>query len=161
MTTHRGDPGGIEIVELTADEYRAAIPGLTALLVDAVEGGAAVNFLAGVTDDEARAWWAARIAQVADGTISAFVARRRLAGGRQRRRRRHRRLDAPDRATRTRTAGRSPRSSSSLGAPGVSAGADGCRGGRALADGRWLLILDTEPQRRGLLPLLGCGKSAM
>jgi GNAT superfamily N-acetyltransferase len=62
------------IRELDADGYRAAIPALADLLVDAVDGGAAVNFLAGVTHDEAAAWWQERIDLVRDGVISAFVA---------------------------------------------------------------------------------------
>jgi ribosomal protein S18 acetylase RimI-like enzyme len=55
--------------------YDDAIDGLGALLVDAVDGGASVNFLAGATKAEACAWWAARSASVADGTITVFVAR--------------------------------------------------------------------------------------
>jgi GNAT superfamily N-acetyltransferase len=62
------------IRELSADEYRAAIPGLAALIVDAVDSGAGVNFLAGVTADEAAGWWTDRIDQVRRGVISAFVA---------------------------------------------------------------------------------------
>jgi GNAT superfamily N-acetyltransferase len=62
-------------VALEPPEYEAAIPELAELLVDAVEGGASVNFLAGVTDEQAGAWWAERIPEVADGTITAFVAR--------------------------------------------------------------------------------------
>jgi GNAT superfamily N-acetyltransferase len=62
------------IRELDADAYRAAIPELARLVVDAVASGAGVNFLAGVTIDEAAAWWTARIDQVADGRITAFVA---------------------------------------------------------------------------------------
>src|SRR4029077_16531991 len=42
---------------------------------DAVEGGASVNFLAGVTVAEAAAWWSERLAQVADGTITVSGAR--------------------------------------------------------------------------------------
>ena len=45
----------LAIEELEPDDYAAAIPGLAALLVDAVEGGASVNFLAGVTRDQAAA----------------------------------------------------------------------------------------------------------
>jgi len=37
------------IRELDAPSYAGAIPGLAALLVDAVDGGASVNFVAGVT----------------------------------------------------------------------------------------------------------------
>ncbi len=65
----------MSVVALTADEYEAAIPGLAALVVDAVEGGAGVNFLAGVTDEEAMAWWRDRLDAVHDGTISTFIAR--------------------------------------------------------------------------------------
>ena len=50
-------------------------PGLAALLVDAVDSGAGVNFLAGVTRDEAAAWWADRIdLRARAASISAFVA---------------------------------------------------------------------------------------
>ena len=64
----------VEIVTLDRDGYVAAIPALANLIVDAVAGGASVNFLEGVTEDEAAAWWTARIDAVADGTITAFVA---------------------------------------------------------------------------------------
>jgi GNAT superfamily N-acetyltransferase len=62
------------IRELDADEYRAAIPGLAALIVDAVDSGAGVNFLAGVTQEEAAGWWSDRFDLVRRGVISAFVA---------------------------------------------------------------------------------------
>jgi GNAT superfamily N-acetyltransferase len=65
----------VTIEALDPDGYVAAVPGLAALLVDAVSSGASVNFLAGLGEDEAAAWWTARIPQVADGTITAFVAR--------------------------------------------------------------------------------------
>jgi GNAT superfamily N-acetyltransferase len=55
--------------------YVDAIPALAGLIQDAVEGGAGVNFLAGVTADQAAGWWRERIPQVADDTISVFVAR--------------------------------------------------------------------------------------
>lgn len=64
----------IRIAKLTAAEYEAAIPGLAALLVDAVDGGASVNFLAGVDEATAAAWWRGRVAAIADGTISPIVA---------------------------------------------------------------------------------------
>lgn len=60
--------------ELDADAYEAAIPGLATLLVDAVDSGAGVSFLAGVTAEETAAWWAERIDLVRRGVISAFVA---------------------------------------------------------------------------------------
>jgi GNAT superfamily N-acetyltransferase len=64
----------IGISALSEAGYRAAIPGLAALLVDVVDGGASVNFLAGVDEATAAAWWSTRMSAVADGTISAFVA---------------------------------------------------------------------------------------
>ena len=71
--THRAAPPAT-IRELHTDEYRAAIPGLAALIVDAVDSGAGVNFLAGVTHEEAAGWWTDRIDLVRRGVISAFVA---------------------------------------------------------------------------------------
>jgi GNAT superfamily N-acetyltransferase len=54
---------------------RSAIAGLAGLLVDAVEGGASVNFLAGLSAEDAAEWWASRLPLVADGTVSPIVAR--------------------------------------------------------------------------------------
>lgn len=68
------DAEAIRIARLSAAEYKAAIPGLAALLVDAVDGGASVNFLAGLDEPTAARWWRDRLAAVADGTISPFVA---------------------------------------------------------------------------------------
>jgi GNAT superfamily N-acetyltransferase len=65
----------VNVEPLDPAAYDAAIEGLGALLKDAVDGGASVNFLAGVTPVEAEAWWAARSAGVATGTITVFVAR--------------------------------------------------------------------------------------
>lgn len=67
-----GLPG--DIVELDAAGYREAIPGLAELVVDAVDGGNSVNFMAGVTVAEAAAWWEARIESVASGRTTAFIA---------------------------------------------------------------------------------------
>ena len=55
--------------------YEGAIDELADLLVEAVEGGASVNFVAGATRDEAAQWWAARIEAVLAGTTTLFVAR--------------------------------------------------------------------------------------
>ena len=74
MTTSRVPGIRPVVATLDAEAYAAAIPGLAELTVDAVEGGASVNFLAGVTVEETAAWWQARVPQVADGTITAFVA---------------------------------------------------------------------------------------
>ena len=56
--------------------YREAVPALARLLVDAVESGAAVSFLAGLDEARAAAWWAGRAPAVADGSIVPYVARR-------------------------------------------------------------------------------------
>jgi GNAT superfamily N-acetyltransferase len=63
------------IERLDVAAYAAAIPALAELITDAVEGGAGVNFMAGVTIDEAAGWWRDRVPLVADGTITPLVAR--------------------------------------------------------------------------------------
>jgi ribosomal protein S18 acetylase RimI-like enzyme len=65
----------VRIEAIDPSSYDDAIDGLATLIVDAVEGGAAVNFLAGVRPDEAAAWWAARSGAVHSGAITVFVAR--------------------------------------------------------------------------------------
>ena len=65
---------GPDIRELDVEAYRAAIPGLAELVVDAVHGGASINFLATVTVSEAAAWWEARVASVASGVTTPLVA---------------------------------------------------------------------------------------
>lgn len=64
-----------EIAELDPDGYRRAIPDLVALTMDAVAGGAAINFLADTPADRVAEWWEARLAAVASGLTSPFVAR--------------------------------------------------------------------------------------
>ena len=51
-----------------------ALDGLADLLVDAVDSGAAVNFLAGLEPPRAKAWWQERTDAVAGGTTIPFVA---------------------------------------------------------------------------------------
>ena len=53
----------MNIEALDPASFEDAIEGLGTLLKDAVDGGASVNFLAGVTAAEATAWWAARSAR--------------------------------------------------------------------------------------------------
>jgi GNAT superfamily N-acetyltransferase len=65
----------VRIEAIEPASYEDALDGLAALLVDAVQGGASVNFLAGVTHEEAAGWWAARADAVRAGTITVFVAR--------------------------------------------------------------------------------------
>jgi GNAT superfamily N-acetyltransferase len=64
----------IDIRELGIDDYRAVIPELADLILDAVAGGASINFLANVTHEEATAWWRNLEDDVAAGVISPFVA---------------------------------------------------------------------------------------
>jgi GNAT superfamily N-acetyltransferase len=70
-------PTGVDVRLDVLDEpaTRDAIPDLADLLVDAVESGASVNFLAGLGPEDATAWWTARLAAVADGSVSPIVAR--------------------------------------------------------------------------------------
>jgi GNAT superfamily N-acetyltransferase len=165
VTDDPGSPSGlITIRALDPPAYRAAIPGLAALVVDAVEGGASVNFLAGVTHAEAAAWWSTRSADIEAGRTTAFVAidsraRSSTSVGRD--------VDRePGASDREPGAGaivgstlliRSPNANSphraEIGKVLVHRSARRLGVGRALmaaaetrarADGRWLLILDTE-----------------
>lgn len=63
---------------LTPEEARDARADLVALLVDAVEGGAGVNFVRPMTPAKAEAWWAAALAGHARGERLILAAR--LAG---------------------------------------------------------------------------------
>ena len=133
--------GGIEIDELDPAGYKAAIPGLAALIVDAVDGCASVNFMAGVTETEAAAWWTARIPDVADGTITAFVVTDpgsdTIVGSTILIRSRN--TNAPHRAEIGKVLVHRSFRRSGLGRALMEAAE-----ARARADGRWLLILDTE-----------------
>jgi GNAT superfamily N-acetyltransferase len=126
------------IRELDADGYRAAIPGLAALLVDAVDGGASVNFLTGVTHDEAAAWWTERIDRVAAGTITPFVALdgHEIVGSAIIERSRN--ANSPHRAEVGKVLVLRSARRRGIGAALMRAVED-----RARADGRWMLILDT------------------
>ena len=143
----RSAAADIAIAALDTDGYVAAIPRLAALLVDAVEGGASVNFLAGVTDREARAWWTARIPDIADGTTTAFVATApALDAGRRGDTIvgstlliRSRNQNSPHRAEIAKVLVHRSARRRGLGRALMDA-AEAC----ARADGRWLLILDTE-----------------
>ncbi|SEQ52477.1 L-amino acid N-acyltransferase YncA [Faunimonas pinastri] len=78
MAEGAGEDLTIEALEPEAAE--AALPDLAAVLVDAVAGGASVNFMAGFTTTEAETFWRGQLPGVADGTRTILVAR--AAGGR-------------------------------------------------------------------------------
>jgi GNAT superfamily N-acetyltransferase len=131
-----------EIITLRPEAYDAAIPGLADLLVDAVEGGASVNFLAGFTVKEAADWWRARADQLADGTITAFVAHDadgRILGCTLLMRSRN--PNSPHRAEIGKVLVHRPVRRQGLARRLMTAAEDAAR-----AEGRWLLILDTQTE---------------
>jgi GNAT superfamily N-acetyltransferase len=127
-----------DIRELGIDEYRAAIPELADLVLDAVAGGASINFLGSVTHDEASAWWRDREGDVADGVISPFVA---CVGGRivgSTLLIRSVKANSPHRAEIGKVVVHR-----SVRRQGIAARLMQAVEDRARAEGRWLLVLDT------------------
>jgi len=135
--TERASPP-VTIRELDAAGYRAAIPELAALLVDAVDSGAGVNFLAGVTAEETAPWWTERIEQVGNGVISAFVALDddRVVGSTLLIRSRN--PNSPHRAEIGKVL-----VLQSARRRGIATALMDAAEARARADGRWMLMLDT------------------
>ena len=129
----------MNIEALDPAAYDAAIEGLGALLKDAIDGGASVNFVAGVTPEEAEGWWAARAGRIADGTITVFVARDddgRIVGSTLIERSVN--PNSPHRAEIGKViVHRSARRQ------GLATALMGAVEDRARAEGRWMLILDT------------------
>lgn len=73
---------GIEIRRLDADEAREQLDELAAVLVDCVRGGASVSFLAGLSQEDARAFFTGLLPEIEAGTrvlVAAFD-RGRLVG---------------------------------------------------------------------------------
>jgi len=64
----------VTIRELDAREAEARLGELAAILVDAVENGASVNFLAGLAAGEAAEFWRGQLAGLADGSRHLLVA---------------------------------------------------------------------------------------
>jgi GNAT superfamily N-acetyltransferase len=141
MTTSRVPGIQPVVATLDAEAYAATIPGLAELIVDAIEGGASVNFLAGVTAAETVGWWRARLPQVADGTITAFVATDpgsgRVVGSTLLVRSRN--PNSPHRAEIAKVIVHRTARRRGLGRALMEAAE-----AAAMAEGRWLLILDTE-----------------
>jgi GNAT superfamily N-acetyltransferase len=129
----------VTVEPLEAARYEALIPELAALIIDAVESGAAVNFLAGVTPAEAAAWWRARLPDVASGITTPFVATDedgRVVGSTLLVRSRN--TNSPYRAEIGKVIVlRSARRR------GIARALMAAAEDRARADGRWLLVLDT------------------
>jgi GNAT superfamily N-acetyltransferase len=127
-----------DIRELGIDDYRAAIPELADLIVDAVAGGASINFLASVTHDEAGAWWRDLEDDVGTGVISPFVA---VVGGRivgSTLLIRSVKANSPHRAEIGKVVVRRDVRRRGIAASLMKAAED-----RAREEGRWLLVLDT------------------
>jgi GNAT superfamily N-acetyltransferase len=127
----------VEVLDPAA--YDAAIEGLGALLKDAIDGGASVNFVAGVTPEETEAWWATRAERVADGTITVFVARDgdgRIVGSTLLERSVN--PNSPHRAEIGKVIVHRSMRRQGLATALMQAAED-----RARAEGRWMLILDT------------------
>jgi GNAT superfamily N-acetyltransferase len=63
------------IDRLSAADFDACVKDLAELLVDAVDGGASVGFLAPFGHEEAAAWWRAQAPAVAGGDFMVWVCR--------------------------------------------------------------------------------------
>ena len=129
----------MKVEALDPAAYDAAIEGLGALLKDAVDGGASVNFVAGVTPGEAEAWWSARSAAVASGVVTVFVARDgddRIVGSTLLERSTN--PNSPHRAEIGKVIVHRSMRRQGLGRTLMQSAED-----RARAEGRWMLILDT------------------
>ena len=63
-----------DVRALDAEAYRAALPELAALIVDAVAAGAGITFLRGVTPEKAAVWWRSLEPDVGSGRTTPFVA---------------------------------------------------------------------------------------
>jgi GNAT superfamily N-acetyltransferase len=127
-----------DIRELGIDEYQSAIPELADLILDAVGGGASINFLATVTRDEAGGWWRDLEDDVGTGVISPFVA---VVGGRivgSTLLIRSVKANSPHRAEIGKVVVRRDVRRRGIAASLMKAAED-----RAREEGRWLLVLDT------------------
>ncbi|WP_188197349.1 GNAT family N-acetyltransferase [Nonomuraea sp. SYSU D8015] len=63
------------IARLSAEEFESSVKELADLLVDAVDDGASVGFLAPFGHEAAAAWWRAQAPAVADGTHMVWACR--------------------------------------------------------------------------------------
>ena len=123
---------------LDLDGYRAANPELSALIVDAVAGGAGITFLRGVTLEKAGAWWRSLEPDVASGRTTPFVAvdDGRIVGSTLLVRSAYE--NSPHRAEISKVIVRGSHRRQGLASALMTAAEE-----RARDDGRWLLVLDT------------------
>ncbi|MFI7643907.1 GNAT family N-acetyltransferase [Nonomuraea sp. NPDC049400] len=63
------------IERLAAEEFDATVKALAELLVDAVDSGASVGFLAPFDHEQAAAWWRAQAPAVAGGSLLVWTSR--------------------------------------------------------------------------------------
>ncbi len=127
------------IEALEAAEFDAALPALATLVIDAVDSGASVNFLAAATLEQAAEWWRRRRDDVLDGVTTVFVARDagKIVGSTILERVRNQ--NAQHRAEIGKVIVHSAWRRRGLGRRLMAAAEE-----RARADGRWMLLLDAE-----------------
>ncbi len=143
---------GIAVRALDAAEAEARLDELAEILVDAVASGASVNFLAGFAPEQARAFWQGQLAGIARGERRLLVADdgQRLVAtvvlthAPQ--------PNAPHRAEIGKMLVLRERRRQGLGARLLCAAEEAAR-----ADGRTLLLLDTETGSAGDLLYRRCG----
>ena len=127
-----------DVRALDLNGYRAAIPELSALIVDAVAGGAGITFLRGVTSEKAGAWWRSLELDVTSGRTTPFVAvdDGRIVGSTLLVRSAYE--NSPHRAEIAKVIVRRSHRRRGLASALMTAAEE-----RAREDGRWLLVLDT------------------
>jgi GNAT superfamily N-acetyltransferase len=128
-----------DVRTLDAEAYRAALPELAELIVDAVKGGAGITFLRSITSEKAAAWWLALEPDVASGRTTPFVAvddDGRIVGSTLLVRSAYE--NSPHRAEIGKVIVLRSHRRRGLASALMTAAED-----RARADGRWLLVLDT------------------
>ena len=63
------------LTRLDADGFADAMPGLAELLVDGVDSGASLGFLAPFSQDAAARWWRSLVPAVGDGSLVVWTSR--------------------------------------------------------------------------------------
>ena len=63
----------MQVLQLNAEEARATLPQLIALLKDGVDSGASSGFLPPLSIEEAEAYWQTRVNAIQEGDTMLFV----------------------------------------------------------------------------------------